>query len=650
MEKIIQNHYGSGDNVKEKHEHHYHESPHIIPKVLTSQVGLANNIDFVGRKDALREVDELLNQNSMLLLLNGIGGIGKSTLASYYLNQKKDDFDYYGFVQVDDNIKIAFASAFSTSLDLKSEKIDEQFAEIMNKLQNLEGKKLLIIDDIKEMDNQADEINTLMTLKNNGFQILFTSRETIEHIPQYFLDIMNIEDARELFLKYYPTDEIDKVDKIIEYLDYHTLFIELTAKTLKEKSHSLNLDIILDKFENGEFNTIKRSRKANFNRYLNQLFDRDSILTDDEILLFLKKLSILPSIEISFEDLYEFLGCYNKENFEETLIELVNNGWLIQTQNGYKFHQILKEFILENYIIEFEEIKKTINNFRSLISNSGDHKNAIYNEKYIIYLDSILNVVIKYSFFRFETVFLLLQYANILFSLGRYDVSYQIRKQALEISEKINDYICLASCYDAIANYYFVMQQYKQALPYYKSAFEIYQIIPKYNEGNQYLSQTKITNLNNYATLLENMDELDAAEEIYNYVLSLDSDNEGSLHGLAIVHCRRKDYKKGYNYFKRSLKLFSEELHPDIAIIYNNMSFYYMQQKKFEKALYFINKAIDIRETLLPCNHPELQQAYNDRTHIENILKIFKSSSKKPNRNDPSPCGSEKKYKKCCGK
>jgi len=74
--------------------------PHKVPKKLTPQTGLANEIDFVGRKEELQKVDELLNQNSMLLLLNGIGGIGKSTLASYYLNQHKDNFDYYGFVQV----------------------------------------------------------------------------------------------------------------------------------------------------------------------------------------------------------------------------------------------------------------------------------------------------------------------------------------------------------------------------------------------------------------------------------------------------------------------------------------------------------------------------------------------------------------------
>lgn len=259
------------------------EAQHIIPKILTEKTGLANDIDFVGRKEELQKVDELLNQNAMLLLLNGIGGIGKSTLASYYLNQHKDNFDYYGFVQVNEDIKLSLASALSTSLDLKSEKIDDLFTEIMNKLQNLEGKKLLIIDDVKEMDNQLDEMNTLMTLKNSGFQILFTSREVKEYIPQYFLDIMSIEDARELFLKHYATDEMDKVDKILGYLDYHTLFIEITAKTLTKRKNTLSLDIAIEKFDNGEFTAVKRNKSESFNKFLKNFSYDSTMLTQKKI-------------------------------------------------------------------------------------------------------------------------------------------------------------------------------------------------------------------------------------------------------------------------------------------------------------------------------------------------------------------------------
>jgi len=256
-----------------------HQAPHIVPKVLTQQVGLANDIDFVGRKEELQKVDELLTQNSMLLLLNGIGGIGKSTLASYYLNQHKVQYDYYGFIQVNENIKLSLTTALSTSLDLQSEKLDELFHETMNKLQNLEGTKLLIIDDVKEMESQLDEMNTLMTLKNSGFKILFTSREVKEYIPQYILDIMSVEDARELFLKHFPTDEIEKVDKILEYVDYHTLFIEITAKTLKKRKNTLTLDIAIEKFENGEFTVVKRNKSESFNKFLKNFSYDSTILT-----------------------------------------------------------------------------------------------------------------------------------------------------------------------------------------------------------------------------------------------------------------------------------------------------------------------------------------------------------------------------------
>ncbi len=334
--------------------------PHQVPKILTKQLGLANDSDFVGRKDELQKVDELLNLNSMLLLLNGIGGIGKSTLASYYLNQNKDNYDYYGFVQVNEDIKLSLASAFSNSLNLQSEKIDDLFAETMNKLHNLEGKKLLIIDDVKEMDNQLDEMNTLMTLKNSGFKILFTSRETKEYIPQYILDIMSIADARELFTKHFPTDEMDKVDKILGYLDYHTLFIEITAKTLKKRKNTLSLDIAIEKFEKGEFTAIKKNKSESFNKFLKNFSYDSTILTQKKTLLFLKRLSVLPSIEISFDNLYKFLVCNDKEQLEDFLIELIDNGWLIESQQHYKFHQILKEFVFDNYTPTFEETKRII--------------------------------------------------------------------------------------------------------------------------------------------------------------------------------------------------------------------------------------------------------------------------------------------------
>ncbi len=67
---------------------------HQVPQQLTSTLGKDN---IIGREKELKAVSQRLNSDNALLLINGIGGIGKSTLASYYLHSQKDQFDYYGF-------------------------------------------------------------------------------------------------------------------------------------------------------------------------------------------------------------------------------------------------------------------------------------------------------------------------------------------------------------------------------------------------------------------------------------------------------------------------------------------------------------------------------------------------------------------------
>jgi len=55
---------------------------------------------------------------------------------------------------------------------------------------------------------------------------------------------LTINDAIELFRKHYSTDEIDSVEQIVKYLDYHALFIELLATTYKRMRAILLNEII----------------------------------------------------------------------------------------------------------------------------------------------------------------------------------------------------------------------------------------------------------------------------------------------------------------------------------------------------------------------------------------------------------------------
>jgi len=607
-----------GDFVQgDKYEHH-HETPHIIPKLLTSDTGLASEINLVGRKEELQKVDKLLKQGSAVLL-NGIGGIGKSILASYYFNLKKDKFNYYAFVQVEEDIKSSFTSAFSyQALGLKSDKTDDLFSEIMNKLHNLDGIKLLLIDDIKDTVNQKDDIETIIRLENSGFKILFTSREDILRIHEknkYFLEVMNEKDARSLFLEYFPTDEIDKVDKIVDnYLDYHTLFIEMTAKTLSIKER-LSLDEIIDKFENREFSIVKRDDIDSYHKYLNNFSLNDIILKEEENLLFIKNLSLLPSIKISFEDLYVFLVCNDKDKLDEFLIKLVRYGWLIKLDNGYKLHQILKEYIVSEYQPTFEEIKETLNYINYLISFSGNKEYALQCSKYSAYLksaDSMLKIlkvrnISLYSFYR--------NYGYICAALGDYKKALYLFKEGYE--ESTNNYqdIMLQSNI-ALMNYN--LGDYQKALIFYQN------IMPIIDNYSLIVDNNIAEICDNMAGIYEAIGKDSMVMELHNKALlirkQLFHENHPSMarsyNNIALTYKRRKDYKNAELNYQLCLKIltkyYSSQNHPEIATTYNNMAQLYRAQGIKDKVLELHTKALEIRENIFGEFHPDVSQSYNN--------------------------------------
>ncbi len=107
------------------------------------------------------------------------------------------------------------------------------------------------------------------------------------------------------------------------------------------------------------------------------------ITLKDKYILLLKQLSTLPSIDIELNFLEKIL---DPKRLKGRLNFLVNKGWLIQNDNSYKLHQIIKEYILANHTPTFEEIEVILDRFNTLIDNSGDPQVAVDNRENIIYL------------------------------------------------------------------------------------------------------------------------------------------------------------------------------------------------------------------------------------------------------------------------
>ena len=80
---------------------------------------ITTNIDyFVGRNEKLTELGNSLEKGNPLLLLNGLGAIGKTTLALEFVNLHKSNFKYCVWVAVQEDIQNAIANQFAKAWNM----------------------------------------------------------------------------------------------------------------------------------------------------------------------------------------------------------------------------------------------------------------------------------------------------------------------------------------------------------------------------------------------------------------------------------------------------------------------------------------------------------------------------------------------------
>ena len=72
--------------------------PHSLPKRLNKLP--SPPVEFIGREAELEELKDLLQGAKPVLLLNGIGGIGKTSLALKYLYSQYDTYAHIAWISV----------------------------------------------------------------------------------------------------------------------------------------------------------------------------------------------------------------------------------------------------------------------------------------------------------------------------------------------------------------------------------------------------------------------------------------------------------------------------------------------------------------------------------------------------------------------
>ncbi|MFN7120285.1 MAG: AAA family ATPase, partial [Saprospiraceae bacterium] len=131
-----------------------------IPHYLTN---IAFNRDpVIGRTPQLHTIRQRLREHSSVVLVNGLGGIGKTTVALEFIRLYGKEYAHVAWVEVTGTIAAAFVSntTLIANLQLQAqlaalapETYESQgFDLIVNKLNNLPN-CLLVIDNANDLDD-----------------------------------------------------------------------------------------------------------------------------------------------------------------------------------------------------------------------------------------------------------------------------------------------------------------------------------------------------------------------------------------------------------------------------------------------------------------------------------------------------------------
>ncbi|MDZ7820217.1 MAG: NB-ARC domain-containing protein [Aliarcobacter sp.] len=127
--------------------------------------------DFIGRVDELTKIKEMLSNDNISCIVNGIGGVGKSELALKYFHDNKHNYNNVAFMQLTkdtSSIENVFFQAFKDRLDFEPE---TSFNNILLQLQGLKPKNLILIDNLEKKED-FDKYKCL----NINFDVLLTTR------------------------------------------------------------------------------------------------------------------------------------------------------------------------------------------------------------------------------------------------------------------------------------------------------------------------------------------------------------------------------------------------------------------------------------------------------------------------------------------
>lgn len=325
-----------------------------IPYLLTTHTYCSAHV--VGRDDETKQISQWLKQDDQrLLVITGMGGIGKTTLVQSYLSEHTHQFDILIYLTFHHSIKETiiddhhfFINAVSQN---EKESTDDYFYRKLSIVRQLikQQKIILVIDNYEQFDHQSG-LEDLLCL---NWKIILVTRNIFSHLNCLTLNLRPIKhEALYTLFENHLKRTIDKqevplIDEIIDKVQGHTLIVELIAKQIAQSHLSI-------------FNAVQLLRKNGFSNIASEKipYTKNMILYHDTIKDIINQLFFMKEDNIFNQDLLRSIAYFGPTGIDihffssifglpskDSLNQLMSEGWLSIQNNQLLIHPVISETI-----------------------------------------------------------------------------------------------------------------------------------------------------------------------------------------------------------------------------------------------------------------------------------------------------------------
>ena len=448
---------------------------------LTNTPPFADETTVIHRENDVSAIEAELQQHKSLLLVNGFGGIGKTSLAQLVFRKFHERYDEVAWVDYQGDLRKSLLAKIQMDALKSCKDDDERIRTIMN-LRNDGKSKLFIIDNVDSAQNQNPRNDRLLGELTGWPETTLILTSRLDAIGNAFrrIAVNNLDEEAciDLFYLYYGEDKerLKKgtVRKLVNLVSCHTFSVELIAKAARQKNLERYYSDLVEKgvgFSTREIDADHaRGESLTIAQHLKKLFDMQQ-RTEDEIKA-LNDIAVLPTDSYSLEEMESWLG-YDGDN----LWKLTRDGWLSYKDERYAMHPIVKEIIR----LDYDDGKAPQGMATHFLDFISDDKNGYINEaeiytstqRKIAIAEAVLETVGTEESELFANI-----YHNIgdgLEQLADFDKALVYYEKSLKIKEKVlgKEHPSTATTYNNIAGVYEDMGDYAKALEYYEKALAI---------------------------------------------------------------------------------------------------------------------------------------------------------------------------------